>query len=189
MTIKKEDMRVNNQGHIFQSGDQTTTCIFTALLDLDSSRVRAEPLFSMQITQYYIDCLICLKSIWYSHFRFGGVATQSLKCAHPSPWKHSIPPKGYLVSVCTSKLSNFLWKSEISVYTLVWVMCLHRSTQLQNILHGHLWLTERWRMRGRSKRKRVCVCVCARMHLYPLSGKYDVFGLKSAVLISAEGSA
>lgn len=29
---------------------------------------------------------------------------------------------------------------------------------------------------------------CARMHLYPVSGKYDVFGLKSAVLISAEGS-
>lgn len=25
-------------------------------------------------------------------------------------------------------------------------------------------------------------------HLYPVSGKYDVFGLKSAVLISAEGS-
>lgn len=41
-----------------------------------------------------------------------------------------------------------------------------------------------------SKTVRVCVCVCACMcvHLYPLSGKYDVFGLKSAVLISAEGS-
>lgn len=25
-------------------------------------------------------------------------------------------------------------------------------------------------------------------HLYPVSGKYDVFGLKSTVLMSAEGS-
>ncbi len=32
--------------------------------------------------------------------------------------------------------------------------------------------------------ERECVCT----HLYPVSGKYDVFGLKSAVLISAEGS-
>lgn len=56
-------MTVNNQGHIFQAGDQTTTCIFTALLDLDGLQVRADPLFSMQITEYYIDCLICLKSI------------------------------------------------------------------------------------------------------------------------------
>lgn len=37
--------------------------------------------------------------------------------------------------------------------------------------------------------KTFSVCVCgASVHLYPLSGKYDVFGLKSAVLISAEGS-
>lgn len=62
-TTIKQDMTVGNQGHIFQSGDQTTTCIFTALLDLDGSQVRADPLFSMQITEYYIDCLICLKSI------------------------------------------------------------------------------------------------------------------------------
>lgn len=34
----------------------------------------------------------------------------------------------------------------------------------------------------------VCACVCMCVHLYPLSGKYDVFGLNSAVLISAEGS-
>lgn len=32
------------------------------------------------------------------------------------------------------------------------------------------------------KKKKECT------HLYPVSGKYDVFGLKSAVLISAEGS-
>lgn len=48
-------------------------------------------------------------------------------------------------------------------------------------------LCERWCMRGRAKQL-VCVCVRACVHLYPLSGKYDVFGLKSAVLISAEGS-
>lgn len=151
-------MTVNNQGHIFQSGDQTTTCIFTALLDLDGSRVRADPLFSMQITEYYIDCLICLKSIWSSHFRFGGVATQSLKSAHPSPWKHSVLPKGYLVRACTLKLSLSLslCKSEISVCTLVWVICLRLSTHLQNILHGHLWVTERSHERE-SKRESECV--------------------------------
>lgn len=43
--------------------------------------------------------------------------------------------------------------------------------------------------REEQKKESVCVRVCVRMHLYPLSGKYDVFGLKSAVLISAEGSA
>lgn len=81
----KQDMTVNNQGHFFfQSCDQTTTS-FTSRFDLDASRVRAEPLFNMQITQYYIDCLICLKSIGSSHFRFGGVGTETLKSAHPSP--------------------------------------------------------------------------------------------------------
>lgn len=174
-------MTVNNQGHIFQAGDQTTTCIFTALLDLDGLQVRADPLFSMQITEYYIDCLICLKSIWSSHFRFGGVATQSLKSAHPSLWKHSVLPEGYLVRACTLKLSLSLCKSEIFVCTLVWVIRLHQSIHLQNILHGHLWVTERASIKGRET-ERVC------MHLYPVSGKYDVFGLKSAVLISAEGS-
>lgn len=151
-------MTVNNQGHIFQSGDQTTTCIFTALLDLDGSWVRADPLFSMQITEYYIDCLICLKSIWSSHFRFGGVATQSLKSAHPSPWKHSVLPKGYLVRACTLKLSLSLCKSEISVCTIVWVICLHLSTHLENILHGHLWVTER-ACEGEQKRECARICI------------------------------
>lgn len=36
--------------------------------------------------------------------------------------------------------------------------------------------------RKKKKKKKACT------HLYPVSGKYDVFGLKSAVLISAEGS-
>lgn len=37
--------------------------------------------------------------------------------------------------------------------------------------------------KGREGRgKKVCT------HLYPVSGKYDVFGLKSTVLMSAEGS-
>ena len=151
-------MTVNNQGHIFQSGDQTTTCIFTGLLDLDSSWVRADPLFSMQITEYYIDCLICLKSISSSHFRFGGVATQSLKSAHPSPWKHSVLPKGYLVRACTLKLSLSLCKSEISVCTTVWVICLHLTTHLQNILHGHLWVTER-ACEGEQKRECARICI------------------------------
>ena len=39
--------------------------------------------------------------------------------------------------------------------------------------------------RGRKcEREKESVCT----HLYPVSGKYDVFGLKSTVLISAEGS-
>lgn len=142
----KQDMTVNNQGHFFfQSCDQTTTCVFTSRFDLGASRVRAEPLFNMQITQYYIDCLICLKSIGSSHFRFGGVGTETLKSAHPSPWKHSVPANAYLERVCTPP--TVLWKSDIFVWTLVWVTCLCRSTHLQNILHGPLWVTERWCMR------------------------------------------
>lgn len=180
-------MTVNNQGHIFQSGDQTTTCIFTALLDLDGSRVRADPLFSMQITEYYIDCLICLKSIWSSHFRFGGVATQSLKSAHPSPWKHSVLPKGYLVRACTLKLSL-----SPSLPVQEWDLCVHpclgyMSTSEYTLTEYTAWTFVSNReiaWEGEQKREWVCACT----HLYPVSGKYDVFGLKSAVPISAEGS-
>ena len=113
----------------------------------------------MQITQYYIDCLVCLKSIGCSHFRFGGVVTQTLKSAHPSPWKHSVPPEACLVSACTLNPSTVLWKSHIFLCTLVWVICLCRSTHLGNILHGPLWVTERWCMRERAKQLCLCVCV------------------------------
>lgn len=41
---------------------------------------------------------------------------------------------------------------------------------------------ERVREKKKKRKKKECT------HLYPVSGKYDVFGLKSAVLISAEGS-
>lgn len=40
-----QDMTVNNQGHIFQSGDQTTTCIFYSAARPWRSRVRAESPF------------------------------------------------------------------------------------------------------------------------------------------------
>lgn len=109
----------------------------------------------MHITEYYINCLICLKSIWSSHFRFGRVATQSLKSAHPSPWKHSALPKGYLVRPCTLKLSFSLCKSEVFVCTLVWVMCLHLYTHFENILHGYAWVRGGGAQEGEGKRDSV----------------------------------
>ena len=90
-------MTVNNQGHIFQSCDQTTTCIFTALLDLDVLRVRAEPLFKMQITEYYIDCLLCLSQFDPAILDLARLRHNPSKSAHPSLRNHSVPPKPYFV--------------------------------------------------------------------------------------------
>lgn len=69
----KQDMTVDNQGHIFQSGRPNNYLPFffspsfffpsRAPLDLDALGLEHKPLFNMQITKYYIDCLVCLKSI------------------------------------------------------------------------------------------------------------------------------
>lgn len=136
----KQDMTVNNQGHIFQSGDKTTTCIFYSVArPWQYTGLEQTPLFSMQITEYYIDCLICLKSIWSSHFRFGGGCdTIPQKCPSISVKAFGSPLR--LLRVW-SHLS--LYKNKIFVCTIVWLTCLHLSICVHLIPLGHLWGAQR----------------------------------------------
>lgn len=134
MTIK-QDMVVNNQGQIFQSGNQTTTCIFTALLDLDCTLGYSRPpslaCRSQNITS-------TASSVW-SQFDPAILGLAGLR--HNPSKEHinlleSILVMPYTCSVRVKPCPCDTMKS--FVFTFVVVTCSHICTSLYFVLHGHL---------------------------------------------------